>query len=334
MQNGTGPEREARPASAAPGSVMMVLVDLRQLEMFQAIVETGSFTRAGEKLFVSQSAISRQIKLLEEELGDQLFKRIHKRIHLTPTGEIVLHYSQRIFSELRLLGAEISDLTHLQRGSLHLAGGMSVCTYLFPLLLKEYKRQLPNIEIRIATGMTEEIVRMLRSNDVDLALLSLPFDDPDLEVIPVLSEEMVLVMEEGHPLASKPRIEFSDLPPYTFIHFERGSNTRKVVDQIFSEERVQFRNTMELQNVEITKPLVARGLGISVIPYPAVAAAPAGHGLTFRRIGGRRIYRELGWVHLKSDYMTRAVKKLLHLFEDMKPDFVATGSAGDLDGPD
>ncbi|MEJ2078190.1 MAG: LysR family transcriptional regulator [Acidobacteriota bacterium] len=302
-------------------------MDLRQLEMFQAIVETGSFTRAGERLFVSQSAISRQIKLLEEELGDQLFKRIHRRIHLTPTGAIVLQYSQRIFNEVRLLNSEIADLTHLQRGSLHLAGGMSVCTYLFPALLKEYKSQFPNIEIRIATGMTEEILRMLRSNEVDLSLLSLPFDDPDLEVIPALSEEMVLVMDENHPLAAKPQIVFSDLPPYTFIHFERGSNTRKVVDRIFWEERVQFRNTMELQNVEITKPLVARGLGISVIPYPAVASTPAGRGLVYRRIAGRKIYRELGWVYLKSDYMSRAVTKLLHLFEAMKPDFVATGSA-------
>ncbi len=301
-------------------------MDLRQLEMFQAIVETGSFTRAGEKLFVSQSAISRQIKLLEDELGDQLFKRIHKRIHLTPTGEIVLQYSQKIFNELRLLNAEIADLTHLKRGSLHLAGGMSVCTYLFPVLLREYKRLHPNIEIRIATGMTEEILRMLRSNEVDLALLSLPFDDPDLEVIPALSEEMVLVMDEHHPLASKAKISFSDLPPYTFIHFERGSNTRKVVDQIFREEHVQFHNTMELQNVEITKPLVARGLGISVIPYPAVASAPTGRGLVYRRIAGRKIFRELGWVHLKSDYMSRAVKKLLNLFETMKPDFVASGS--------
>ncbi len=302
-------------------------MDLRQLEMFQAIVETGSFTRAGERLFVSQSAISRQIKLLEEELGDQLFKRIHRRIHLTPTGAIVLQHSQRIFNEVRLLNSEIADLTHLQRGSLHLAGGMSVCTYLFPALLKEYKSQFPNIEIRIATGMTEEILRMLRSNEVDLSLLSLPFDDPDLEVIPALSEEMVLVMDENHPLAAKPQIAFSDLPPYTFIHFERGSNTRKVVDRIFWEERVQFRNTMELQNVEITKPLVARGLGISVIPYPAVASTPAGRGLVYRRIAGRKIYRELGWVYLKSDYMSRAVTKLLHLFEAMKPDFVATGSA-------
>ena len=296
-------------------------MDLRQLEMFQAIVETGSFTKAGEKLFVSQSAISRQIKLLEEELGDQLFKRIHRHVYLTPTGDILLQYSHKVFRELRQMTAEISDLTHLRRGTLQLAGGMSVCTYLFPPLLKRYRELYPNIELSIATGMTEEILRMLRANKVDLTLLTLPYDEPGLEVIPAVAEEMVLVMNTSHPLADKSDVSFGDLTPYTFVHFEKGSNTRKLLDQIFREERIQFRNTMELQNVEITKPLVEKGLGISIIPFPAVAGNRGRGDLAYRRIGARKIYRELGWVHLKSDYMSHAVKQLLLLFEEMKERF-------------
>lgn len=298
-------------------------MDLRQLQMFQAIVETGSFTRAGEKLFVSQSAVSRQIKLLEEELGSPLFKRYHRKIYLTPSGEIVLQYSQKIFNELRMMFSEIADLTQLRMGSLHLAGGMSVCTYLFPGLLREYQKLYPNIELRIATGITEEILRMLRSNQVDLALLSLPFDDPDLEILPALSEELVLVTNRDHPLLEKKDISLGDLTPYTFIHFERGSNTRRLLDQIFREEKIQFANTMELQNVEITKPLVEEGLGISIIPYPAVATTPAHHNLQYRRICGRRIYRQLGWVCLKSDYRSRAASRLLSLFEEMKPQLIS-----------
>lgn len=299
-------------------------MDLRQLEMFQAIVETGSFTKAGEKLYVSQSAISRQIKLLEEELGDQLFKRIHKRVYLTPTGEVVLQYCHKVFRELRQLAAEISDLTQLRRGTLHLAGGMSVCTYLFPPLLKRYQDLYPNIELSIATGFVEEILRMLRANEVDLALLTLPYDEPGLEVVPALAEEMVLVMNPEHPLASKQEISFADLTPYTFIHFEKGSNTRRLLDQIFEEEQVYFRNSMELQNVEITKPLVEKGLGISIIPYPAVARNKSRESLSYSRIGGRRIYRELGWIYLKSDYMSYAVKQLLVLFDELKPLFAPT----------
>ena len=304
-------------------------MDIRQLEMFQAIVDTGSFTRAGEKLYVSQSAISRQIKLLEEELGDQVFKRIHRKIYLTPTGEVLLKYTRKIFNEIRLMTAEISDLTHLRRGYLRLAGGMSICTYLFPSLIKEYQQRYPNIELTIATGTNDEILRLLKTNQVDVALLSLPFHDEDLEVHPALTEEMVLVMEDQHPLATRDRITFKDLTPYTFIHFERGSNTRKLVDDIFQEEGVHFPNSMELENVEITKPLVEIGLGISIIPYPAVVKDGEKKSLCYRRVQGRRIYRELGWVSLKSDYTVRALKQLVVLFEEMKDQLTPSGRAPD-----
>ena len=297
--------------------------------MFQAIVDTGSFTRAGEKLYVSQSAVSRQIKILEEELGDQVFKRIQRKIYLTPTGEVLLRYTRKIFNEIRLMTAEISDLTHLRRGYLRLAGGMSICTYLFPSLVKEYQQRYPNIELTIATGSNDEILRLLKTNQVDVALLSLPFHDKDLEIHPALTEEMVLVMEDQHPLATRDRITFKDLTPYTFIHFERGSNTRKLVDDIFQEEGVHFLNSMELENVEITKPLVEIGLGISIIPYPAVVKNGENSSLCYRRIQGRRIYRELGWVSLKSDYTVRALKQLLVLFEEMKDQLTPSGRAPD-----
>lgn len=303
-------------------------MDLRQLEMFRAIVDTGSFTKAGQKLYVSQSAISRQIKLLEEELGDQVFKRIHKKIYLTPTGEVLLKHSRRIFAGLSEMTSEISELTHLRRGTLRLAGGMSVCTYLFPSLLKEHQRRYPNIELTIATGTNKEVLRLLRANQVDVALLSLPFNDKDLEIGPMLTEELVLVMERDHPLASRNKVTFKDLTPYLFIHFERGANTRKLLDHIFEEESVSFRNSMELQNVEITKPLVEIGLGISIIPYPAVAKDIEKQSLHCRRIDGRKIYRELGWVFLKSDYTSRALKQLLTLFEEMKTQFTSDPQLG------
>ena len=240
---------------------------------------------------------------------------------MTPTGEVVLQYSRRIFGDVRLMVSEISDLTHLRRGGLRIAGGMSVCTYLFPHLLKEYQRLYPRIQLTIATGTNEEVLRLLRANAADLALLSLPFHEDGLEIRPVLTEEMVLVMDRKHPLATKKEILFQDLPPYAFIHFERGSNTRNLIDQIFSEEGVHFPSIMELQNVEIMKPLVEIGLGISMIPYPAMVQHSERPLLCYRRIEGRKIYRELGWVFLKSDYMSRTMRQLLLLFEEMKEKF-------------
>ena len=300
-------------------------MDLRQLEMFQAIVDTGSFTRAGEKLYVSQSAVSRQIRLLEEELGDQVFRRVHRRVYLTPAGEVLLHRVRRIFKEVQLLGSELADLSRLAKGVLRLAGGMSVCTYLFPQLLKEYRDRYPNIALTLVTGTNEEILRSLRANQVDLALLSLPFSDDDLQIRPALTEELVLVMEKDHPLAHRNQVTLKDLEPYPFVHFERGSNTRRLIDQIFREEGVRLGTSMELQNVEITKPLVESGLGVSIIPYPAVVRDLQRLSICYRRIKGKRIYREMGWVSLKSDYLSRAETQLLALFEKMKDQRIKTG---------
>jgi len=297
-------------------------MDFRQLEMFRAIVETGSFTGAGAKLRVSQSAVSRQIKLLEEELGDQLFRRVHRKVHLTATGEILLRHTERIFNEIRLLNSHLSDAGRLRRGRLFLAGGMSVCTYLFPYLLKEYRKRHPNVDLRIATGTTEEILRMLRNSEVDIALLSLPFEDPDLKIRHAQTEEMVLVMDRNHPLVAKTEISFTDLVPYTFIHFEKGSNTRRLLESVFAREGIEFDRIMELHNVEITKPLVEKGLGISFVPYPSVSGESTRPGLIYRRVAGKPVYRELGWVFIRSDYIPRTVEQLLSLFEEMKPSFV------------
>ncbi len=296
-------------------------MDLRQLEMFQAVAEAESFTRAGERLHVSQSAVSRQIKLLEEELGDQVFKRISKRVYLTRTGEILLQHTRRIFGEVRQLETEISDLTRLTKGPLRIGGGMSVCTYLFPALLKQYHTLHPGIELMIVTGTNEEILRALRHNEVDLTLLSLPFGDADLEVIPAVTEELVLVAEPRHPLMQTSSVKLKDLAAYPFIHFEKGSNTRRTIDDILRKAGVRLSSMMELQNVEIIKALVAHGLGISVIPLAAALREGQELSLRYRRFAERRIYRELGWVSLKSDYKSNAREQLIDLFEAMRDRF-------------
>src|SRR5512132_1061213 len=118
-------------------------MDLRQLEILQAIAETGSFTASGRKLNVSQSAISRQILLLEEELGEPLFLRTGRQVRMTPAAESLVQLAQRVFQDIRETVGAISDRTGSLRGTLRLAGGMTVCLYVLPLLLQHLKRVHP-----------------------------------------------------------------------------------------------------------------------------------------------------------------------------------------------
>src|SRR4051812_34389055 len=247
-------------------------MDLRQLEIIRAIADSGSFTAAGEKLHVSQSAISRQILLLEEELGEAVFHRIGRRIRITPAGESLLQLSNRVFRDLQDTVSAISDKQETLRGTLRLVGGMTVCLYVFPTLLSEVRRVHPHLDLKITVGSTDRSIAMLRSGSGDLGLLTLPIEATDLVSMPVLREELLLVTYPSHPLARRRQIAPADLNRQPFILFETGSITRRLVNEFFTREGIEADIVMETENVEIIKAMVRTGLGISIIPWQAAAA--------------------------------------------------------------
>ena len=197
-------------------------MDLRQLEIIRAIAETGSFTAAGHKLHVSQSAISRQILLLEDELKEPVFLRVGRRIRITPAGESLLQLSHRVFQDLKDTTAGITDSQESLRGTVRLLGGMTVCLYVFPALLTELKRQHPEIELKLMSGSSEQCLARLRSGAGDLALLTLPIEQPDLVTVPVLQEELLVVTAAKHPLSRKKKVLPQDLVRQPFVLFEPG----------------------------------------------------------------------------------------------------------------
>lgn len=299
-------------------------MDTRQLEMFRAVAEETSFTKAAQRLHVSQSAVSRQLQLLEEELGSRLFHRGARGVSLTPQGTLLLKAAHRIAREMDDVATQLSATQTLQRGLLTLGGGMTVCLSILPKLLRKFRTQYKNVDLRVVTGTTEMILRMLRNREVDVALLTLPIFEPDLEVMPVIKEEMVVVTAGKHPLARGRRfVEPQALARQPLILFESGSNTRHAIDEFFRAQQIAINVVMETENIEIIKSMVASGLGVTVVPYSAIA-----HDRTRRfawaRLRGHHLYRETGWVHLKSDYMPRAVTEVLRIFDSMKEQFAGT----------
>jgi DNA-binding transcriptional LysR family regulator len=294
-------------------------VDLRQLEVIRAIAETGSFTAAGEKLHVSQSAISRQVLLLEEELGEPVFHRVGRRVRITPAGDALLQLSHRVFQDLQDTIAGISDRQESLKGTLRLVGGMTVCLYVFPALLAEIRRHHPALELKISAGSGEECVAQLRAGTADLGLLTLPVDSPDLVSVPVLEEELLLVGDARHPLARRKKITSADLAGQPFVLFESGSNTRRVVDEFFVTEHIDPRIVMETENVEILKAMVRTGIGITIAPYLAVAADVAHRRLFCSRIAGYSLIRETGWVYPKMSRLPRTVSEVLNAFARVRP---------------
>jgi DNA-binding transcriptional LysR family regulator len=294
-------------------------LDLRQLEIIRAIAETGSFTAAGHKLHVSQSAISRQILLLEDELKTPVFLRIGRRIRITPAGESLLQLSHRVFQDLTDTVATISDSQETLRGTVRILGGMTVCLYVFPTLLSELTRQHPGIDVKIMSDPTDRCIQHLRAGTGDVALLTLPIKDADMVTVPVLQEELLVVTSAKHPLTKKRKVNAQDLSTQPFVLFESGSNTRRVVDEFFASSGIEPRIVMETENVEILKALVRHGLGITIVSYQSVARDVASGHLYCARIDGRPLIRETGWVYPKMSRTPRAVDEVVKAFEKVRP---------------
>jgi DNA-binding transcriptional LysR family regulator len=294
-------------------------MDLRQLEILCAIAETGTFTGAGEKLHVSQSAISRQVLLLEDELREPLFIRQGRGAIPTRAGHTLIQLGRRLLEDLTATVGQIRDEHDELHGTLRIAGGMTVCLYVFPLLLKEFRRAHPRVEIKVITGATPRLIRQLRTGLADVALLTLPVEEPSFVVVPALREELMLVIPPDHPLAGGRRVSPKDLAMEPFVLFEPNSNTRRTVDRFFTRVGIEPRVVLETENVEILKALVASGMGLSIIPYQSVVGEVRAGQLACARVAGAVLERETGWAYPRSSHLPRALQELIRTLESIRP---------------
>jgi DNA-binding transcriptional LysR family regulator len=296
-------------------------MDLRQLEMFLAVADNSSFTLAGRQLNVAQSAVSRKIKMLEEELGESLFRRINKRVYLTQAGETLAHRARKVFSELRIAAMEVSDVASLVRGRVKIGAGLTACMYLLPPVLEQFKKRYPKVEPVVVTGTTEGLLEQVRNNMLDLGVFTLPIPFSDLEVIPFCSEELVVVSSIHHPqLAHRRSIRAAEIAEYPLILFSKATTTRGLLDEFFRRVRIQPSVLMESENVATIKPLVAINLGVTIIPLPAVLAETRRKELHCVHIRDCSLTRQIGLAFPKFDQQPKIVAELVQLFEQVHQD--------------
>lgn len=290
-------------------------MDLRQLEMFLAVADQASFTRAGQQLHVAQSAVSRKIALLEDELGERLFQRGHGKVYLTSAGQTLLRHARKIFQEMRDATMEVSDIAQLQRGKLRIGAGMIACAYLLPPVLEKFKDLYPRVDLEVVSRSTEALTSQLQNNLLDLGVFTLPIRFPDLEVVRLCSEEMVVVTSPKHPVLSRKRTLLAkELANHRLIIFGKEAYTRKVLDDFFRDCGIVPQIYMEAENVAVIKPLVRINMGITILPLRAVQEEARRNELHYLRIGDYKLSREQGLVFQKSDHLPKGLSELIRLF--------------------
>ncbi|MDQ2839571.1 MAG: LysR family transcriptional regulator substrate-binding protein, partial [Acidobacteriota bacterium] len=232
-------------------------------------------------------------------------------------GETLLRYARRIFQDVRNAKLEISEIAHLERGQVRIGAGMIACTYILPPVLEKFKALHPRIDLEVVTAPTDALLAKLHDNSIELGVLTLPIQYSDLEVIPLRTEEMVVVTSAKHPVLSKKRwVKPEEIQDYPFIVFPQGAHTRNVVEEFFQQAGIAPRSAMEAENVATIKPLVKIDLGISIIPFCSIGEEIKRKELHWLRIRNHKLTRQTGLVFQKSEHIPKILAELIRLFKE------------------
>ena len=243
-------------------------MDIRQLRAFIAVASERNFTRAAAALHTVQSGVSATIQSLEQELGTPLFERASRQIHLTPAGEALLPEARKVLDAVRAARDAVDTTGKTLTGTVALGYMASATQVDIPALLRAFSQRHDRVTIRlkVAEHGTTGLVDMLRSGELDLALIMQYTQLPDLETMPVRRSPMHLTVPAGHPLAAKTRVSFKRLANERFVDFPEGFGFRELADATFRAAGLQRHVAYEAMDILSVGALVDHGLGISFLP--------------------------------------------------------------------
>jgi LysR family transcriptional regulator, cyn operon transcriptional activator len=275
-------------------------MEIWQLRTFRVIAETLNFTRASEKLNLTQSAVSHQIKALEEELGEPLFIRAKSGVILTRAGKITLEYANRILAEAEELRETVSGKEKPLVGRVRVAAATQALVFLFAPIFEDFMDANENIELAFRTTVsTDQTIEDILHGVADIGFASLPVYSPTLQVIDIFEDELVLVVGKKHRLAKTNAISAKELSDERWILFERGASIRRSTDAFFKKVKVVPEMSLESNDTYFIKLMIERGLGVSLLPAWAVREEIKSGKLAKIKISDFELKRSVAMVSLK-----------------------------------
>lgn len=255
----------------------LMRMTLRQLQVFGAVCESRSYSRAAEEMALTQPAVSLQIRQLEELVGQPLFEYVGKKLYLTEAAEALRRASGDIFARLDSLDMQLSDLQGSLQGQLNLAVESSA-KYFVPHLFAAFRRQHPEVSLQLSVVNRAQVIKRLSDNRDDLVIMSLMPSEIALEFLPFLNNPIIAVAPPEHPLCRASRLSLQDLAAYPLLVREPGSGTRKACEEYFQQKRAHFAQTVQIASLDALREAVIAGLGVALLPRHAVTLELA-HGL-------------------------------------------------------
>ncbi|MHA6483666.1 LysR family transcriptional regulator [Paenibacillus sp. strain BS8-2] len=288
-------------------------MELRQLYYFVKVAKKEHVTQAAEELHVAQSAVSRQIHQLEEELGVKLFVQKGRNLQLTPVGQLLLKRAEVILTDLERAVIEIHEFMDPEKGEIRLGFPHSLGISLIPQVVASFRKLHPNVKFRFKQGMFPSLIRDLVKGEIDLAFIS-PFPKEHEQVCGevLLTEELYAILPPGHALSERTSIELCELKDETFVLFSEGYSLRPIVIEACQEAGFSPKIGFEGEETDTIRGLVAAGMGVSLLPEMALNySGPLQPAKV--RISEPSVTRTIGLIHRSNDKLP-LVAKVFHSF--------------------
>lgn len=289
----------------------MFPITLRQLQIFESVARHLSHTAAAGELYLSQPAISMQLKQLEQLCGLPLFESVGKKLYLTEAGREMLHYSRSILQLVDELHGVLEEMKGLERGHLNIAV-VSTANYFMPQLLAKFIRAHPKISVSLSVANRDSVIKQLAENTADLAIMGQPPDETNMVTQPFMDNPLVVIAAPDHPLADKHGLRAEDLAGEVFLLREKGSGTRGVVERYFSSHRLPLPKHMEMDTNEAIKQSVSAHIGLGIISRHAIEMELETHRLCILEVNGFPILRHWHLVHRKDKRLSLASQAFQH----------------------
>lgn len=290
---------------------------IETLKVFCDLVDLQSFSMAAERNFITQSAVSQQIRTLEDKYKRRLLERVRGRreIRLTPAGEVFYRESRSVLESYGHLEESLRGLVGKIGGTVKVSTVYSVGLHELPAKVREFMTKFPTAKIDLEYSRTTRVVRDVLNGTVELGIVAYPEPRRGLTIVQMPSHRLVLIVPPNHKFAKRSKLKITDLQDEDFVHFERDVPTRKAIDKILRDHHIEVNKVAEFDNIETIKRAVEVGFGIAIVPHPAVIAAAAAQQLAIIKLAEKEWERPVGVIYRSDRSLSLAAKKFVQLLE-------------------
>lgn len=293
------------------------MINLNQLRAFYQGAKYLNLSTAAKQLNVTQPAVTAQVKAFEEHCELKLFKKKAGRLYLTEEGKAIYKYAEKVFEQEREIEVAVEEMKKLKRGSLRLGTARTYARYFMPFLISRFRRTYPKIKIHLDEGSSHDMIQSVVDFKNELAIIAKGTENRKVHFVPFSQEELVLILPPKHRLARKRSIPFQELADESVIMKEKGSGTRKLVNELFSKNDRKPNVLMETSDAEMIKQLVGRGEGISFLVKESVAWELKSRKLATVSIKGHKLFLDISIAYLKKQPLSPPAQAFLKSLEKL-----------------